>query len=47
MKKLLHLEIYENLLTTFMTEKNLKNLPYVKTGFPFSCGLRVKRKRKI
>lgn len=47
MKKLLHLEIYENLLTTFMTEKNLKNLLYVKTGFPFSCGLRVKRKRKI
>jgi len=25
----------------------LKNLPYVKTGFPFSCGLRVKWNRKI
>jgi len=34
-------------LAYFYDWKDLKNLPYVKTGFPFSCGLRVKWNRKI
>lgn len=40
MKKLLYLQIYEDLLTTFMTEK----IYHVYTGFPLPCGLRVKWK---